>query len=359
MRASTGAVVVLSLAATGCWAGVESSVVRNETPDPRGHVKQVDERDQLVEVEIAYSESAVQVLAEDRTKCRDVAMRPYVVTEHTERKLTPTGQLVQYTNVGGALLLGLVGGILAAGYCKPSNSSTSSGSSGSAGNAGSSSIDQQQECTPDEVKSGRNAGYVTLGLAAIPTAFFVINALRARDSENTLPAPSRPEPREWKTCTARPLADQPITIVLKDGTRFADRTRENGRAVIDLSAADGLAAVKQPEADVLVAGTVRGTADLQKLGLYTQWQSAATAAAQERAREQQAERAAQMARCIPECLAEYAHCQAQAHSIGVGDDNLFILCGSEPGMARGRCQQACSDNSNYQNGSIVPKVKVR
>lgn len=347
MRASTGAVVVFSLAAAGCWAGVESSVTRNETPDPRGQAKQVDERDQRVEVDVAYSESAVQVLAEDRTKCRDVAMRPYVVTEHTERKLTPWGRIVQYTNVGGAGLLLLIGGAAAFGKCTETKNDPSTGRS------------TDQPCSADKADSTKNGGYIIMGLAAIPAAFTVINALRASDSDETLPAPSRPEPREWKTCTARPLADEPVTIVLRDGTRFAGRTRENGRAVIDLSGVDGSSAVKQPEADVLVAGTVRGKADLSKLGLYTQWQTAASAAAEERAREQQAARAAQMARCVPECLAEYSQCRAQAQSMGVGDDNLFVLCGSEPGMARGRCQEACSGNSNYQSGSIVPKVKIR
>ena len=154
---------------------------------------------------------AIDVEVRQRSECRKVTTTPASEEVTTARHLE-RATLVQGVNLGSAGLLLGFGSLVALGGCTHTDDA-------SPGNP----HPQSQPCNSDQASSQRGVGYVTMGLAAIPTALFVYNALRARDSTETRVTEPLRDTGTWLTCITRPVSEKEVTLDI-GGTRRTSRT---------------------------------------------------------------------------------------------------------------------------------------
>lgn len=198
-----GAAVVLTAGALGCVPSVVEQ--RSYSPprpalDERSHASK-EKREVPPEAVATLSDNTVDVEVHQRAECRTLTTTPMVQDIEVSRSIPKTAQ---WENVGAAVLLAGAGAVVAFDQCTQNGTNTTTG--------------QPNPCTSDQLSTQQDIGYTVMGLAAIPAALLVVNAIRAQDTTTT----ERTAPLvqgDWETCETEPLGVE--TIVRKRGVSIA------------------------------------------------------------------------------------------------------------------------------------------
>jgi microcystin-dependent protein len=265
-------ILTVAILGLGCIPGVQEQVVMAPPyPKPDGTPKTLHERQKdAPEVDGEVVDNGLDVQVHQRTECRDVEATPMLQDKTTERKLNG-GATSYWLNGGTAVVLAGVGAALAFGNCTDTPQATATNPN-----------PPSTPCTASEASGRQAGGYVTMGLAIVPVAFMVYNAIHSADSTETIPALPFKEPKPWAACANRPLPNEQVTVAV-GGATFQGTTGPNGHAMIDLSGVQPTAAlVASPTAVVQHRGSQNVTISLRGSSAYNSWKARLDAEAAER-----------------------------------------------------------------------------
>ncbi|RLB62896.1 MAG: hypothetical protein DRI90_08040 [Deltaproteobacteria bacterium] len=200
---------------------------------------------------VTRSATGLEVHAATPSFCRDTTVTPTVADQAIQHELSAGGWLGQVVAGGGAVALGVAGGLLLSDPC-----------------AG--VVADDALC----IEELREAG-TTLGTAAVITggvlgALFVANAFGTIDQSEVVTGAPRRRQGSWQPCRWTALAWANVELRMPDGSVLGQTTDARGRAYFEVEQAGlrvgGPSQMVPPSAELHIAGLSYGQVLIDGLG---------------------------------------------------------------------------------------------